>query len=31
MLSWRMEHNDRTLTRTALTANGAFERRHTRR
>jgi arylsulfatase A-like enzyme len=31
LLSWRMEHNDRTLTRTFLTATGAFERRRVRR
>jgi arylsulfatase A-like enzyme len=31
LLSWRMEHNDRSLTRTFLTENGAFERRRVRR
>jgi arylsulfatase A-like enzyme len=31
LLSWRMEHNDRTLARCFLTENGVFERRRTRR
>jgi arylsulfatase A-like enzyme len=31
LLSWRMEHNDRTLTRSFLTENGVFERRRARR
>ncbi len=31
LLSWRMEHDDRTLTRCLLTENGVFERRRMRR
>jgi len=31
LLSWRMEHNDRTLTRSFLTENGAFSRPRQRR
>ena len=31
LLSWRMEHNDRTLTRSFLTEKGVFERRPARR
>ncbi|MGH6887115.1 MAG: sulfatase-like hydrolase/transferase, partial [Geminicoccales bacterium] len=31
LLSWRMEHNDRSLTRSFLTQNGVFERRRARR
>ena len=31
LLSWRMEHNERGLTRSFLTENGVFERRRVRR
>jgi arylsulfatase A-like enzyme len=31
LLSWRMEHNERSMTRTFITENGVFERPRTRR
>jgi arylsulfatase A-like enzyme len=31
LLSWRMEHNERSLTRSFLTADGVFDRRRPRR
>jgi arylsulfatase A-like enzyme len=31
LLSWRMEHNERSLTRTFITENGAFHRSRARR
>jgi len=31
LLSWRMEHSERSLTRSFLTANGLFERPRLRR
>jgi hypothetical protein len=31
LLSWRMEHNERSMTRSFLTENGVFERPRARR
>jgi arylsulfatase A-like enzyme len=31
LLSWRMEHNERSMTRSFVTASGLFERRRARR